>query len=109
MVVRAGRPLGILGQMCCLKREKVWGIPRRLETPVLPDEPDDSTQVMWWKELGQVNWRRVGECVGLIGGFSPWLHVRLLPKMVNKINAIEYSGEGALGHIEVCSKSGGTV
>jgi len=25
---------------------------RYQETPVIPDEPDDSTPVMWWKELG---------------------------------------------------------
>jgi hypothetical protein len=47
---------------------------------------------MWWKGLGEVNWRRVGECVGFFGGFSPCLYARLLPKMANKINAIEYSG-----------------
>jgi hypothetical protein len=31
-------------------------------------------------------------CVGLGVGFTPWWHVRLAPKMLNKIKAIEYSG-----------------
>jgi hypothetical protein len=36
---------------------------------------------------------RFVECVGLFGGFSPrWWYVHLLPKMFNKINAIQYSG-----------------
>jgi hypothetical protein len=42
--------------------------------------------VIWWKGLGQV----AGD--GLFGGFSAWWNVRLLLKMVNKTNAIEYSG-----------------
>jgi hypothetical protein len=36
-------------------------------------------------------WRRVVESVELEGGLCPWWYVHLLPKMVNKINAIEYS------------------
>jgi hypothetical protein len=37
-------------------------------------------------------WRRVVESVELEGGLCPWWYVHLLPKMVNKINTIEYSG-----------------
>ena len=33
-------PLGTRGQIYCLKRENVWGIPRGLKTPVTLHEPD---------------------------------------------------------------------
>ena len=79
------------------------------ETAVIADGPDELTPAVLWKVLGLMPGDGFVDCVGMFGGFSPWLHVRLLPKMVNKINAIEYSGEGALRHIEVCSKCGGSV
>jgi hypothetical protein len=40
----------------------------------------------------------VVDCVGLEGGLYPGWYVHLLPKMVNKINAIEYSGGTGLHH-----------
>jgi hypothetical protein len=46
--------------------EKVWGIGGQ-ETPVIPDEPDDSTVVMGWKGLGQVVCVGFVECGGLFG------------------------------------------
>jgi hypothetical protein len=46
---------------------------------------------------GRVWGGRIGdgfvESVELEGGLCPWWYVHLLPKMANKINAIEYSGE----------------
>jgi hypothetical protein len=62
------------------------------ETPITPDGPDNSTVVMLWKGLGLMAGDGFIECVGLEGGLCPWWYVDLLPKMVNKINAIEYSG-----------------
>ncbi len=41
-----------------------------VQMPVIPDEPDDSTLVVWWEGLGEETWRRVVECVGLSGGLS---------------------------------------
>ncbi len=46
-----------------------------VETPAIPDEPDDSTPVMWWKGLWEVVWRRVvwHFLVGGWGSDRPWL------------------------------------
>jgi len=62
------------------------------ETAVIADGPDELTPAVLWKVLGLMPGDGFVDCVGMFGGFSPWLHVRLSPKMVNKINAIEYSG-----------------
>jgi hypothetical protein len=40
-----------------------------VETSVTPDEPGDSTLVLWWKGLGEMVWRRVVRCAGLWVGF----------------------------------------
>jgi hypothetical protein len=45
---------------------KEYGV-KGVETPITPDEPDDSTSVMGWKRLGLMDWRRVVGCVGLSG------------------------------------------
>jgi hypothetical protein len=51
-------------------------------------------------------WRRVVESVELEGGLCPWWYVHLLPKMVNKINAIEYSGGTTSGESLVSGQFG---
>jgi hypothetical protein len=40
-----------------------------VEIPLIPDEPDNSTPVMWWKGLGEVAGDGIVESVGLFGGF----------------------------------------
>jgi hypothetical protein len=69
-----------------------YGAHPRPETPFAPDGSDvlDANVVparAWsvWPGVGFV------ECAGLEGGLCPWWYVHLSPKMVNKINAIEYS------------------
>jgi hypothetical protein len=39
--------------------DKSMGSTPGAETPSTPDEPYDSTPVMWWKGLGVMGWRRV--------------------------------------------------
>jgi hypothetical protein len=55
--------------------EKVWGA-GGVETPVVPDEPDDSTPVMPCKDLGWMPWRRVRRVRRVVWWFS-FVHIPL--------------------------------